>query len=81
MGDYRAATAYYTRALDIEGRLLGEDSVDYAVTLNNFASLEESRGNVGEAVRMYRRSFELRKAKLGPENGTTLRAEANWGGR
>ena len=79
LGEYALAAEYYDRALAVEAEVSGEQSVSYMVTLNNLATLEESRGDPERALQLFRRSFEYRRASLGPDNPSALRAEVNLG--
>jgi tetratricopeptide (TPR) repeat protein len=66
-------TGYYNRALDIFKAQLGENHVDVAVTLNDFAILQYQKGNYVEAESLYLKSIEIYTSIFGnahPEVGS-----------
>ncbi|HVI26117.1 MAG TPA: serine/threonine-protein kinase [Xanthomonadaceae bacterium] len=79
LGAWPEAAAHYKEAARLSAASAGADSVDYAVQLNNLASLDEDRGAIAEAERGFRRSLAIRTAKLGESDPSVLRARLNLG--
>ncbi|HYG05143.1 MAG TPA: serine/threonine-protein kinase [Stenotrophomonas sp.] len=79
MGDWPQARASYEAAMRESGSTAGEATVDYAIKLNNLASLEEDSGALADAERDFRRSLAIRAANLPPGDIAMLRANFNLG--
>lgn len=79
LGDYTRSAEYYHRALEVESKASGEDSMDFMLPLNNLATLEEMRGDPAAAIALFERSYAFRQRSLGAEHAGTLRAGANLG--
>ncbi|MEI2453948.1 serine/threonine-protein kinase [Lysobacter firmicutimachus] len=79
MGDYRAAGDHYRAALAIMARVAGARSLDYARVLNNYATLADERGDVGEAERLWREALSIRREHLDPQERRVLRVESYLG--
>lgn len=53
------------RVCELKRQALGEDSAEFATSLNNLAELHRAMGNGPEAERGHRRALAIRKAALG----------------
>ena len=76
---YALSAEHYARALELIGGMQGAPGMSHAVFTNNFATLQESRGDLGDAERLYRESWAIRRDVIGPDGGSSLRAESNLG--
>ncbi len=79
LGDWPQARATYEAARQESAVSSGEDSVDYAIKVNNLASLEEDSGALADAERDFRRSLAIRSANLDDGDIAVLRAKFNLG--
>lgn len=79
LGDWPQARVNYEAAMRESAGSDGEDSIDYAIKLNNLASLEEDSGALADAERDFRGSLAIRAANLGPGDIAVLRAKLNLG--
>lgn len=77
LGRYTESAEGFDTCLRISALTSGEDSIDHAINLNNYANLEEARGDIGKAEQLYRRSLAIRRQVLGPDKPSSLRAEMN----
>ncbi|MDG2526191.1 serine/threonine-protein kinase [Stenotrophomonas sp. HITSZ_GD] len=77
LGDWPQARANYEAAMRESAASDGEDTIDYAIKLNNLASLEEDSGALADAERDFRSSLAIRAANLGPGDIAVLRAKLN----
>lgn len=77
LGRYTESAEGFDTCLRISALTSGEDSIDHAINLNNYANLEEARGDMGKAEQLYRRSLAIRRQVLGPDKPSSLRAEMN----
>jgi len=59
-GLFVQALISYTKALNIAATSLGKKSVDYVITLNNLAYLQEDMGDLQQAERHFRESLAIR---------------------
>jgi CHAT domain-containing protein/tetratricopeptide (TPR) repeat protein len=64
-GEYAAARPLYERALALRTEVLGERHPDYAISLNNLASVLEAQGDYATARPLYERALAVRKKVLG----------------
>lgn len=76
-GQYSDAEPLLMHALLIRRRLLGEDHLDIARTLNNLASLYRRQGKYDEAEPFYRQALTIREKLLGTEHPETARSLNN----
>jgi CHAT domain-containing protein/tetratricopeptide (TPR) repeat protein len=67
-GDFVRAEALLREALEIRTRLLGNDSIDTASSLDNIADLYFQMGDYWRAQSNCRRALEIVKARLGTEH-------------
>ncbi|HVJ38850.1 MAG TPA: tetratricopeptide repeat protein [Stenotrophomonas sp.] len=79
MGDWPKARASYQTAMRESAATGGENTVDYAIKLNNLASLEEDSGALAAAERAFRNSLAIRSANLPDNDISMLRAKFNLG--
>lgn len=79
MGEWPEAVGHYAEAERLMAASAGPDSVDYAVSLNNHASLDEDRGALALAEQGFRRSLAIRAAAQGTDSASVLRARFNLG--
>lgn len=79
LGRLTEAMPHYRESLRLAAQANGEDSMGYAISLNNYASLERDRGALEEAERGFRRSLAIRSANLDADNPSVLRARLNLG--
>ncbi|WDS37672.1 tetratricopeptide repeat protein [Pseudoxanthomonas sp.] len=79
LGDLVRSRDYYQQARDATDALGEQGGLDDAVLLNNFATLQELRGDVANAEALYRRSWGIRRDALGAEARMSLTTEANLG--
>lgn len=77
LGRYTESAAGFDTCLRISALTNGEDSIDHAINLNNYANLEEARGDMANAEQLYRRSLAIRRQVLGRDKPSSLRAEMN----
>lgn len=69
-GQPRRAEQYFTTALDIYTREVGEDSNPVAMTLSNLGIVHQALGDYETALRHQERAFELITRQLGPAHPT-----------
>jgi len=62
---FPVAERLYREALDVWGKVLGEDHEDYGVALNNLGELYRARGDYSAAEEYLRRALELWRKKYG----------------
>ena len=79
MGDWPKARTSYETAMRESAATGGENTVDYAIKLNNLASLEEDSGALAAAERDFRKSLAIRSANLPDNDISMLRAKFNLG--
>ncbi|MGY0558957.1 protein kinase domain-containing protein [Lysobacter sp. A421] len=79
MGEWPQADSHYEAAEQWTAASAGTDSIDYAIKLNNHATLDEDRGAIDAAERGFRRSLAIRSAQLDADNPSVLRARFNLG--
>lgn len=79
LGRWAEAKPNYAASERLAAEASGEDSIDFAVSLNNHAYLDEDRGALDEAERRFRRSLAIRRAALDPDSPSVLRASLNLG--
>lgn len=77
MGRIEAAIAEARRAVDDIVRAYGREVPVYAAALNTLANALDSAGDPAKAVPVLEEAVELYRSQLGPEHGTTLRAQYN----
>lgn len=70
-GDFDRAMEMLKEALSIFEKLPGADDIDIATTLNGIANVHYTRGEMNEAMDIYRRSLELNE-KIGNEKEIAL---------
>ncbi|MCG8276288.1 serine/threonine-protein kinase [Stenotrophomonas sp. NLF4-10] len=78
-GDYAAAEREYLQRHRLSALIDGTGSVEYSMGLFNYGTLQELRGDVAQAERLYRQAWTLRKERLGEDSPTSLRAESGLG--
>ena len=74
-GDYRSADKQYRARLALGNVVEGHDSVGQAMALFNYGTLQESRGDLDGAERLYRQSWDIRTQRLGADSAISMRAE------
>lgn len=79
LGDLARSSDYYRRARAELDALGQQDTLDDALLLNNYATLQETRGEIAQAEALYRRSLEIRRRELGEDAKMALNTEANLG--
>lgn len=79
LGRWVDAGRHYAEAERLSMAATGDDSIDYAISLNNRASLDEDRGALEAAERGFQRSLAIRSAKLEADDPSVLRATLNLG--
>lgn len=77
MGRIEAAISEARRAVDDIVRAYGREVPVYAAALNTLANALDSAGDPAKAVPVLEEAVELYRRQLGPEHGTTLRAQYN----
>lgn len=77
LGRYAEAAAEYQHALDSYARIYVEPDMDVALLLNNFATLEEARGNTQRAIDLYQRSLQMRRQLVGDDVPQVWAVESN----
>lgn len=65
LGLFDQAATQLEQALDLRRRVFGEESLEFATTLQNLGELENSRGRYAVAEELFRRALELRQRFLG----------------
>jgi tetratricopeptide (TPR) repeat protein len=70
-GDYPRAIEYYTRALEIRERVLGEEHPDTAKDYNNIGVAYYGQGDYPLALEHYTHALEIRERVLGEEHPAT----------
>ena len=78
-GDYAAAERQYQQRQRLSGIIDGIGSVEYSMGLYNYGELQELRGDVVQAERLYRQAWTIRRERLGGQSPTSLRAESGLG--
>ena len=78
-GDYAAAMEQYRQRQQLSALIDGTHSVEYSMGLYNHGELQRLRGDAGEAERLIRQAWAIRRQRLGDDSPTTLRAEAGLG--
>ncbi len=78
MGRYGEAEPLYRQALEIEAETLGTAHPDYAIDLNNLASLLQELGRHAEAEPLYAQALEILRTTIGPDHRNTKAVEANY---
>ena len=73
------ANQAYERALDLDRRMLGEDSPRVATQLHNLAVVAQNMGNLRQAEALYREAIAREDRELGGEHPETFRARGNYG--
>ena len=71
MGEYRKAEPLYLRALAIRQKVLGPESLDTAVSLNDLGVLYTKMGRYSEAEPLDQQALQIRKKALGSEHPDT----------
>lgn len=79
LGRWQEAEQHYRAAERLVAASTGEDSLDFAIQLNNRAALEEDRGDLAAAEPLFRRSLAIRRGVLPANDDSVLRAEMNLG--
>ncbi|QOW18777.1 serine/threonine protein kinase [Lysobacter ciconiae] len=74
-GDYRSADQQHQARLALGEVVEGLDSIGQAMALYNYGTLQEARGDLAGAERLYRQSWEIRKQKLGVDSPISMRGE------
>jgi tetratricopeptide (TPR) repeat protein len=77
IGDYHRAQSLLERAFAIHQQLLGPLHPDTAGSLNNLASVLQSRGWSDKAQPLYERALVIREEVLGPEHPNTASSVSN----
>ena len=78
-GRYDDVRALCVTALCIQERLLGRESLDVAVTLNNLAGLYRNEQRYVKAESLYKRALRIRERKLKPEDPLVAQSLNNLG--
>ncbi len=76
---WQLAKATYERALEIDRRLLGEDSPRVATHLHNLAIVAQNMGNLRQAESLYRDAIARQERAYGDEHVETARSHGNYG--
>ncbi len=79
-GKYREAESAYRKALDIAGRVLGENHPDTAKNYLNLAISLKAQGRYGEAEPLYRKALDIAGRVLGenhPDTAAIYRSAAS----
>ncbi|MEQ1638642.1 MAG: tetratricopeptide repeat protein [Methylococcales bacterium] len=74
-GKYSEAEKVVKQALDILGKIFGDENLEYAENLNNLAQLHHAQGRYKEAEQLFLRSLNIKKKILGdlhPSVATSL---------
>ena len=70
-GKYNEAIYLTEKALAIRKKVLGENNLDTATSLNNLALLYQSQGRYSEAEPLYKQALAIYKAQLGDNHPST----------
>lgn len=65
---YEKAAELYKKALEITEKTIGKEHPDYAIHLNNLASVYYLQGNYEEAVEIYKQAIEIGEKTIGKEH-------------
>ncbi|MGV2390684.1 MAG UNVERIFIED_CONTAM: tetratricopeptide repeat protein [Microcystis novacekii LVE1205-3] len=68
MGQYKQALPISQQALEIRGKILGNDHPDYAAFLNNLAVLYESMGQYEQALPLHQQALKIIGKILGTDH-------------
>lgn len=68
IGDYDGALPYCEKALQIREKLLGQEHLDTAQSLNNVGYLLHSQGRSAESLAYFQRALTIRETLLGQEH-------------
>ena len=74
-GDYDAAEALYTEAIEVKRRLFGAKHPEIAMGLNSLATVFHDKGDLARAEATYRQALEMQRELLGevhPDVANTL---------
>ncbi|MBW4495082.1 MAG: tetratricopeptide repeat protein [Oscillatoria princeps RMCB-10] len=76
---YASAEPLYLQALELTRRLLGEEHLNVAFTLNSVAELYHTQGRYAEAEPLYRQALEVWRRRHGEEHPDVATALNNLG--
>ena len=79
MGDYPKALEFYTKALNIQEKVLGKDHPDVANSYNNIGSVYSDMGDYPKALDFYTKALNIREKVLGKDHPTTAISYNNIG--
>jgi tetratricopeptide (TPR) repeat protein len=79
-GEYPYAEILLRQALEITREVLGEEDLNYAISLNNLASLYEARGEYTKAEPLYNQSLTILRAVVGERHPNIVTALSNLAG-
>jgi tetratricopeptide (TPR) repeat protein len=68
LGLYEAAMPLYEKALQTRREILGEQSIEYAESLNSLALLYSAKYDFTNAEALYRQALTIRRKVLGKEH-------------
>jgi tetratricopeptide (TPR) repeat protein len=70
-GRYEQAEPLYLQALELRQRLLGENHLDVAASLNNLAALYQAQGRYEQAEPLYLQALTIVRSTLGKQHPST----------
>ena len=79
-GDYGKAEEYYRKALEIVGKILGQEHPDTATIYNNLALVYQAQGYYRKAEEYYRKALKVMEKILGQEHPDTATIYNNLAG-
>ena len=68
LADYEKAIIYYQKALRIGEKTIGKEHPDYAIHLNNLASVYYLQGRYDEAIEKYEEALRIDEKTIGKEH-------------
>ena len=79
MGNYPKALEFYTKALNINEKVLGKDHPDTAVSYNNIGSAYSNMGNYPKALEFHTKALNINEKFLGKDHPDTAVSYNNIG--
>ena len=78
-GNYPKALEFYTKALNIQEKILGKDHPDTALSYNNIGSVYNRMGDYTKALEFYTKALNIREKVLGKDHPDTALSYNNIG--
>jgi len=76
-GKYTQAEALYTKVVDIQRRVLGEEHPNMLLSMNGLAVLYERQQKIAQAEALYTKVIAVQRRILGPQHPDTMNTMKN----